>query len=50
MADILPLLPLRVDAALDPSAWFDDDSTVSQAAEVVLAKLDNLSKATSTAR
>jgi len=37
---------LRTDPALDPSAWFDDDCTVAQTAELVLADLSGPSPAT----
>ena len=37
---------LRSDHTLDPSAWFDDDCTVAQTAELVLAKLRSARPAT----
>jgi HEAT repeat protein len=35
---------LRADTTLDPSAWFDDDCTVGQTAELTLAELRQASE------
>ena len=35
---------LRSDTALDPSAWFEDDRTVAQSAELTLAELRQASR------
>jgi HEAT repeat protein len=37
---------LRTDPALDASAWFDDDCTVAQTAELALAELSSTRQAT----
>ena len=37
---------LRNDPAVDASAWFDDDCTVAQTAELVLAELNSANQAT----
>ena len=38
-AAIDDIAALRADTAVDPSAWFDDDCTVAQTAELTLAEL-----------
>ena len=41
LAAIEEIAALRTDNTLDPSAWFDDDCTVAQTAELVLAELSS---------